>query len=225
MNKKAISYMYDGQKLSNLYMDNVTKFKEFMNLINEKHIKGSLTIIPYFEGKVKEDSGITGCIVGNGKHFTCHTFCYKGNVYIDCFNILPVNYEELEKEVKNHYSADNYNEYFINESNKISFNKQNKFGKHLILKTNNDIEIEIAKTIINKLLIKINMTPIHDLIINKHDLGYDLLQIIAESHISCHKKNNLIYFDIFSCNDFSTKDVQEIFKSYEYNLTEVIRKK
>ena len=56
----------------NLFLENINKF--FFNS------KGKIVLIPYFDGKVKLDGGVSGIVLGDNRHFTVHTFCYKNTV-------------------------------------------------------------------------------------------------------------------------------------------------
>ena len=61
----------------------------------------------------------------------------------------------------------------------------------------------MPKKLIRVILKEINMTPIMELLINQYgDNSFDLLQPIAESHISFHKKNDDMVVDTFSCKYF-----------------------
>ena len=55
------------------------------------------------------------------------------------------------------------------------------------------------------------MIPINEQIINYIDENnYDILQPIAESHISFHRVNNEMVIDAFSCKYFDEKKLLEI---------------
>ena len=94
-----------------------------------------------------------------------------------------------------------------------------KFGKHLIFNVSNLIDYNDGINIINKIVKEIDMTPIHDLIINyKNDTNFDLVQLIAESHISIHRLNNKIIVDVFSCKNFDETKVVQLFENKISNI-------
>lgn len=70
----------------------------------------------------------------------------------------------------------------------------------------------------------IKMTPIFSLLTNYIDENnYDLLQVIAESHISIHKKGKLVEIDVFSCKDFNEKALLKLIENNESNIKIVNR--
>ena len=77
---------YDGYKLDNRLIGNPAFINDLLEAIN-KYIfndEGKIQLLPYFDGKVKNDGGVSSVILGNGFHFTCHTFCYKNTVDKRC---------------------------------------------------------------------------------------------------------------------------------------------
>lgn len=63
------------------------------------------------------------------------------------------------------------------------------------------------------------MTPIYDLLINySNEENYDLLQVIAESHISIHKKDKKAEIDVFSCKNYEEKNILKLIENNECNI-------
>ena len=86
-----------------------------------------------------------------------------------------------------------------------------KFGKHIIIKPNDMIFFKEATELVKHILKDIEMTPINDQIINYIDENnYDILQPIAESHISFHRVNNEMVIDAFSCKYFDERKLLKI---------------
>ena len=85
--EQCLHFFFDGYSIDEKELANVGKVKLFMDNINKCIFNGNgkLVLIPYFDGKVKEDGGVSGIILGENSHFTCHTFCYKNTVFIDYF--------------------------------------------------------------------------------------------------------------------------------------------
>lgn len=206
---------YDGYELSEEQLKNPKFIEKFMKLVNERIFNntGIITIIPYFDGKVKEDGGVSGIILGNNFHFTCHGFCYKKTVFIDYYGDDSKK-NELSQMIFDYFKTDNYD--------MGSENVKGNFGKHLIIETNN-ISFNEACEKVKLILKEIVMTPITNLLINKiDDNNYDILQPIAESHISFHQNNKMLIVDAFSCNYFNPEKFLSLFDNYD-NCIEVNR--
>ena len=213
-NKKNYLF-YDGYDLKNDDLKNVNYINDFLKKVNEIifNNEGIITIIPYFKGKIKEDGGISGIILGNNFHFTCHGFCYKETIFIDYYG--PDNKKDLVLDtiIKN-IKTKNYD--------LGCKDIKGNFGKHIIINAQ-PIIIDEAINKIEALLKSINMTPISKLLINNIDKqNFDILQPIAESHISMHQHNNSLIIDVFSCKYFDTEKVLELFPD-NYNMEEVNR--
>lgn len=195
---------YDGYELNEHDLENPLFIEKFMKKVNKElfNNKGKIIIIPYFNGKVKEDGGVSGIILGDNFHFTCHGFCYKNTVFIDYYGDDSKK-DELYSMIFNYFKTDNYD--------LGSKNVKGNFGKHIIINpkvmTSNEA---IGKV---KLVLKeIVMTPIMDTLINKiDDNNYDILQPIAESHISFHQHDNKITVDAFSCKYFDVDKFMSLF--------------
>ncbi len=205
---------YDGYGLSKEKLRE-NRFILILLGIIKKHIfngKGIVRIIPYFNGKVEEDGGISGIILGEGFHFTCHTFCYKGTVFIDFFG-------SDDKKAK---IAEILQDYFATDDFDMgSKDKEGYFGKHIIVDAE-PTSLQNAKLLVQEILDKIHMTPISQLIVRESSSeNFDLLQPIAESHISFHRNENGMIVDAFSCKYFDKNEFLRIIN--ENDCTEVQR--
>ena len=81
------------------------------------------------------------------------------------------------------------------------------------------MNFEQGKEIIKNIVKNIEMTPIHELLTNKIDeQNFDILQLIAESHIAIHKNEENIRIDVFSCKGF---DENKIFDTIGNNKCNV----
>lgn len=223
---KTFHYIFDGYKLDNRYMREVESFTSFMNSIKNAYCpQGTMKIIPYFNGIHKEDGGLTGIILADDFHFTCHTFCFKNIVFIDCYS-LHDNINSIPDDIKRTYDTPYYNDEFIDINHK-ECDDDNKWGKHCIAKVDGMIPIQDAKKLVADLLVGINMHPISELITYEKENSYALLQVLAESHISMHTDGLETYIDIFSCNNFDSNIVDDILSNNRSDIktTEIIRKK
>ena len=75
---------YDGYDLNNELLGNPEFVRFLMDQIN-KYVfanKGKISMLPYFDGKIKTDGGVSGIILGDNFHFTCHTFSFKNTVFV-----------------------------------------------------------------------------------------------------------------------------------------------
>ena len=194
---------YDGYNLDNELLANPETINSLLETIN-KYIfqnKGKISLKPYFNGKVKKDGGVSGIILGDGFHFTCHTFSYKNTVFVDYFG------NDFSKEKVSQILFDFFD---TDEFDMGSKDVKGNFGKHIIVHPPS-IALPDAKNVIRVILKEINMTPIMELLVNQYGKdSFDLLQPIAESHISFHKKNNKMVVDTFSCKYFDVDKFLEI---------------
>ena len=206
---------YDGYDLDNELLRNPDFVKELLEKINERVFdnQGKIKLIPYFTGKIKRDGGVSGIILGDNFHFTCHTFAFKNTVFVDYFG------DDSKKDIVEDLIHQRFN---TNNYDMGSKDIKGHFGKHIIFKTE-PIFLQDAIRTVKTLLKNINMTPIADLIINEKDNNnFDVVQLIAESHISFHRKGNIMVVDVFSCKYFDVEKVLELFGSTS-NYIEVNR--
>lgn len=216
--KKYCHFYFDGYSLDEKTLSSVKNMNLFLENINKLFFKnnGKIVLIPYFEGKIKEDGGISGVVLGENSHFTCHTFCYKNTVFIDYFGDQSVH-RSVKNLTLDNYKTDDYDLCVNNETLK------GNFGKHIIIIPEKVLNFEKAKKLIYTILDKINMTPIHDLIIRKtSEKQFDILQPIAESHISIHRDNDKMVVDVFSCKYFDEKKLLSLLDETE-NYFEINR--
>lgn len=205
-------FFFDGYDIMEDELASIDNMKEMTNVINKEYFngKGVVVLIPYFDGKIKADGGVSGIVLGNNSHFTCHTFCYKQAMFVDYFGEFS-NFDKVKEEILRIYSIDDF-DLCLNNSG-IDGN----FGKHLIYSNLKSITFEDAKQLIKKILFDIEMTPINDVIVNYVDEEhFDLLQPIAESHISIHRNGDSVVLDAFSCKWFDEEKLSHLLKSDNY---------
>ncbi|MBR3199243.1 MAG: S-adenosylmethionine decarboxylase [Bacilli bacterium] len=195
---------YDGYDLDNELLSNSSFVRELLETVNAKIFdnKGMITLIPYFEGKIRNDGGVSGIILGDNFHFTCHTFSFKNTVFVDYFGDESRK-ANLENIILTTFNTKNYD--------MGSKDVHGNFGKHIIFKTK-PLSLTDAIMIVKLLLEKINMTPISELLVNEKDNNnFDVVQLIAESHISIHRSDDDVTVDVFSCKYFDINKVLELF--------------
>ena len=201
---------YDGYNLDNKVIGDPTFVNDLLKEINKNVFedKGKIQLLPYFNGKVKTDGGVSGIILGNGFHFTCHTFSYKNTVFVDYFGDNEKKDKVLEI-LLNYFDTDDYD---LGSKDKVG-----NFGKHIIVRSS-AISFSDAEKLVKTILKEIDMTPITDLIVNKtSEYSFDVLQPIAESHISIHRNGDEMVIDAFSCKYFDVlKFIDLIGKDLDY---------
>ena len=150
---------YDGYKLDNKLLANPSFVNALLEEVN-KYIfkdKGKIKLLPYFNGKVKKDGGVSGIILGDGFHFTCHTFCYKNTVFVDYFGDDDKK-EKVHEILLDYFDTDDYD--------MGSKDVKGNFGKHIIVRPP-IVSLDDAKSLIKIILKEIDMRPITDLLVNE----------------------------------------------------------
>ena len=104
-----------------------------------------------------------------------------------------------------------------------SKNIKGNFGKHIIMSPKL-LTLNESIKMIETILKEIDMTPITKMIINKKDdFNFDILQPIAESHISFHRHNDEMIIDAFSCKYFDEQKLLRILNQNSDNFVQVNR--
>lgn len=179
-------------------------------------------ILPYYNGVVPEDCGISGFVFLAGGHFTIHTFSFRETYFVDLLAPESFDEAELKKLINTAFPAEKVDSYYLQRDRqesfpaKIEINKELDFGPHLFMDLKN---YDGPKTMdqlfgfFDTMPFEIEMTPIIRPMIVKNWVGDEqvtsILTMIAESHISLHyfEKTNRAYFDLFSCRFFDTDKV------------------
>lgn len=199
-------------------------------------------ILPYYNGVVPEDCGISAFVFLAGGHFTIHTFSFREVYFVDLLSPQPVDTAKLKSLIRGAFPAERVTSFLLERERpesypqRIPINESEDFGPHLFLDFNNysgpqtmDELFELFDT----MPFKIGMTPIIRPSMVKNPVGDEkvisILTMIAESHISLHyfPKSKLAYLDLFSCRFFNYDDViaklKQVFKSNITNETLIAR--
>lgn len=194
-------FFFDGYEIETNKLDNDKIILNLLDDINKllKKNKGKSVIILCFDNKDLFADGISGIILGNNFHFTCHTFSNRNAIFVDLYNSEIVDNDNLISIFKKYFEVKRYD---LCSDNKIT----GKFGKHIIIKSDT-IQFEDAVELIDKIIKNIEMHPIHEKICSITKDGYDILRPIAESHVSIHCHNNECIIDVFSCNNFDEEKI------------------
>ncbi len=211
-------FFFDGYDIDNKILSDSNYISKFFNNFIDKFAirNAKLTLIPYFDGKTKQDGGISGVLLGDGFHFTCHTFCYKKTLFIDCFGL-----NQSEKEL-----LDFILEYFNTPKFDLCNNNHNKkgcFGKHIVIENSIAIDYNSSIKLIDMIIKDIGMTPISDIQTNcRNQNVFDIIQPIAESHIAIHALPQKFVADIFSCKPFEENKFLSLF-DFSENIYQIQR--
>ena len=179
-------------------------------------------IMPYYNGVVPEDCGISAFVFLAGGHFTIHTFSFRETYFVDLLTPEPFDRQELEKLIQNAFPAERVTSYLLDRERKetypakIEINEELDFGPHLLLDLKNyngPKSMDQLFELFDTMPFQIGMTPIIRPMMVKNPVGAEkvtsILTMIAESHISLHyfEKSGQAYLDLFSCRFFKTEEV------------------
>ncbi len=195
---------YDGYDLDNRTLGDPDFVKKLLEKVNQSVFngKGVINIIPYFRGKDENDGGISGFVLGDNFHFTCHTFSFKKTVFVDYFG------DDNKKDIVEDILLSTFDTKNYDMGSKYV---KGNFGKHIIFKAS-PLSLEEVIPMVKVILKEINMTPIEEMFVKqKNEECFDVLQLIAESHISFHRTGNEMVVDTFSCKNFNVKKLLELF--------------
>lgn len=187
-------------------------------------------VLPYYNGVVPEDCGISAFVFLAGGHFTIHTFSYRETYFVDLLTPEPINSDELKKMIREAFPAEIATSYCAERGHvmtglptHVAINKETDFGPHVMLDMENYEDPHSMDTLFelfDTMPYKIGMTPIiRPYVIKGIYHGKQVisaLTMIAESHISlhCFPDEGKAYFDLFSCRFFDYNDVMGKIKGY-----------
>lgn len=216
-------YEGDGEKMAD--MAHVHEVAVSLgNLLGIKSIDNPHTI-PYFDGAVPEDSGVSAVWLFPGGHITIHTFDQKGTVFIDAALMDqkgPNGIEGIQTSMREAFGVKR-DETFLRGENPAE-NKEEvpkAFGPHLTFNgrlQSQQMNLEWIYDFLETIPKNIGMTPISTPSVKRGvqeegQRGIDGMIVIAESHIAIHAKpDGSFYFDIFSCKAFDTEGFTEVAK-------------
>ena len=184
-------------------------------------------ILPYYDGVVPEDCGISGFVFLAGGHFTIHTFSYRESYFVDVLYPESFDQDKMESLLKNAFPTEKYSAHMIERSaNKnfpleIGIDQQMDFGPHLFLDFDNykgPKNLDDLFVLFDTMPYKIGMTPIIRPYGIKSKIDgkniTSILTMIAESHISLHyfEDTQKAYLDLFSCKFFDYTPVVSTLK-------------
>ncbi|MDT3699818.1 MAG: S-adenosylmethionine decarboxylase [Thermincola sp.] len=199
-------------------------------------------ILPYYNGVVAEDCGISAFVFLAGGHFTIHTFSFREAYFVDLVSPQAFDPDKLESIIRETFPAEKVNSFHLQRDCKESYPQQitideaKDFGPHVFLDLNDyngPRSMDELFTIFDTLPFQIGMTPIMRPYVVRNNAGGEkvtsILTMIAESHISLHyfEESNRAYLDLFSCRFFNYDEVigklKQVFNSNVVNETLISR--
>lgn len=226
-------------------LDDITLVHEFLEELPLKlGLKTVMPpyILPYYNGVVPEDCGISAFVFLAGGHFTIHTFSFREAYYVDMVSTETFDALKVENIIKETFPAERVTSYLLEREKqetyprKIEINEELDFGPHLFLDFDNyngPRTMDELFSLFDSMPFNIGMTPIMRPYTVKNVVGGEnvtsILTMIAESHISLHyfEKSKKAYLDLFSCRFFDYEDVigklKQVFNSEVTNETLISR--
>lgn len=198
-------------------------------------------LLPYYNGVVAEDCGVSGFVLLAGGHLTLHTFSFRECFFADLVypgafdtqraqltlqTTLPCR-SVFTQTVERGEGGD------MTRSGPHSINPKLDFGPHLFVRFSpyeGPATMDALFDLFDQLPQRIGMTPIMRpyLVKTKAQNGETYLSamtMIAESHISLHvfPNSSEAFFDLFSCKFFDTESVLRVLlKDFGGNATEQV---
>jgi S-adenosylmethionine/arginine decarboxylase-like enzyme len=217
-------FLYDAYNGYRSRLDDILLVHEFLEEVPLK--LGAKTVmppfvLPYYNGVVPEDCGISAFVFLAGGHFTLHTFSYRGAFFVDFLNPGAFNRKRLNGLIDDVFPAQRKFENCINRTAgerpvRPAMDVKKDFGPHLFLDIEDYSGPETMDGIfayLDRLPSKIGMTPIiRPYVVKNLVEGQAVvsgLTMIAESHIALHvfRESRRACFDLFSCTFFDTRKV------------------
>jgi S-adenosylmethionine/arginine decarboxylase-like enzyme len=199
-------------------------------------------VLPYYNGVIPEDCGISAFVFLEGGHFTIHTFSFREAYFVDLLCPKSFDAEKLKNLIKGAFPAERITSYLLERERqesyppKIEINESLDFGPHLFLDFkdyNGPKTMDDLFGLFDTMPFKIGMTPIIRPYMVKNTIGNQkvtsILTMIAESHISLHyfEESKRAYLDLFSCRFFDYNAVigklKQVFNSNVINETLISR--
>jgi S-adenosylmethionine/arginine decarboxylase-like enzyme len=217
-------YMIDAHNGYRSRLDDVLLVHEFLDEIPVKlGIRSVMPpfVLPYFNGVVPEDCGISAFVFLSGGHLTLHTFSYRGAFFVDLVYPGRFDRKRLRALIGEVFPAEKVLESFVNRTGKEriirpAIDVKQDFGPHLMLNVEDysgPATLGDVFEYLDRLPPSIGMTPIIRPYVVKSLVGEQEvvsgMAMIAESHIGLHvfPKSRKAFFDIFSCTFFDTEKV------------------
>jgi S-adenosylmethionine/arginine decarboxylase-like enzyme len=217
-------FLFDAYNGYRSRLDDVSLVQEFLEEVPLKlglHSAMPPFVLPYYNGVVPEDCGISSFVFLAGGHVTLHTFSYRGAFFLDVLSPRAIDTEKLRLFIDAAFPSEKHFENYVNRTRgrkpvRPAIDARRDFGPHLFLDFQDfkgPDTMDAVFTYFDGLPRAVGMTPIIRPYVIKNVIdGEEVLSgltMIAESHISLHVflKSRRAYFDLFSCSFFETSKV------------------
>lgn len=179
-------------------------------------------ILPYYNGVIPEDCGISAFVFLAGGQFTIHTFSFREVYFVDLLSPQAFDGVKLESMIRQAFPAEKVHSHRLEREKRdtypprIAINEAEDFGPHVFLDFQNyrgPKTMDDLFALFDSMPFQIGMTPIIRPYIVKNPAGSEsvisVLTMIAESHISLHyfPDSERAYLDLFSCRFFDYQEV------------------
>jgi S-adenosylmethionine/arginine decarboxylase-like enzyme len=194
-------------------------------------------VLPYYNGVIPEDCGISAFVFLAGGHFTIHTFSFRESYFVDIVHPSAFDPKRAEALILDVFPADRRTRQLaVRGGSKPAFpagriDPGRDFGPHLMLdfaRLKSIPSLDDLVELFDQIPRKIGMTPIMRPYPTRTDVGGEkvvsIMTMIAESHISLHlfPRQKRAFLDLFSCTFFDTDPVVgELRRSLEGTVTAV----
>ena len=198
-------------------------------------------ILPYYDGVVPEDCGLSSFVFLVGGHFTIHTFSFRETYFADFVSRDPFDSRKLVLMLDSVFPCSTATTHFASRDEHtfkgVKPDLEADFGPHLLIEIDGyegPKSMDDLFDLFDRLPGLIGMTPIMRpyTIRGKDRTGEDITSVmtmVAESHISLHvfHAEKRAYFDLFSCSFFDTDKVvptiKEMLPGKQSNDTLIVR--
>ncbi|MDH4270451.1 MAG: S-adenosylmethionine decarboxylase [Candidatus Aminicenantes bacterium] len=217
-------FLFDAYNGYRSRLDDIMLVHEFLEEVPLKlGVKSVMPpfVLPYYNGVVTEDCGISAFVFLAGGHFTLHTFSYRGAFFVDFLYPRAFPQEKLRSLIDDVFPSERSFQNYIHRTagerpERPAVDTKKDFGPHLLF----DIEdyagpdtLDEIFGYLDRLPTTIGMTPIIRPYVVKNLIGgqevVSGMTMIAESHIGLHIfiKSRKAFFDLFSCTFFDAKKI------------------
>jgi len=221
---RMFHFFYDAYNGYRSRLDDLLLVHEFLEEVPQKlGVKTVMPpfVLPYYNGVVPEDSGISAFVFLAGGHFTLHTFSYRGAFFVDFLYPREFDQKRLHALIDDAFPAEIKSENCINRTAgerlvRPAIDIKKDFGPHFFLDISEYGGPDTMDGIfayLDGLPSSVGMTPIIRPYVVRGRYGKQEvvsgMTMIAESHIALHvfKESRKAYFDLFSCTFFDTRKV------------------
>lgn len=199
---------WDGYNVSQTRAEDVSVMLDLLTDVNEIVFgdAGETMIIPVFTTEKPINDGVSGLILAEGGHFTCHTFSRRGVAFIDLYAAWCYDEDLIEGLVYQHLGP-----VYVQHCGEST---REGFGRHAVLRIPAQT-MEVSEQLVENLVTGIGMTKLARSMTSASAEGCDVIQPITESHIALHNYAEGAMLDVFSCKDFSTEALMSVLADFD----------